>query len=350
MSQRGATKFFAIEKHLSEKLKELSRREGVTLFMSLLAGFQVMLSKYTGQQDIAVGTVVANRNRVEVEELIGFFVNTLVLRTEVGGNASLKEVLRRVREVTLGAYQNQDVPFEKLVEELQPERDLSRSPLFQVMLMLQNNEEQELELPGVRLSRVDIQPSVAKFDLQLALNESVEGMTGEICYAVDLHEAETVERLVEHLRMVLEQMVEEPEQRIGDVSLLSGEEREQVVVEWNRTEAEYPQSCVHELFEEQVKRTPEAVAVEYEGRQMSYGELNQAREPAGTLFKEAGSGAGGAGRNLYGTQPGDGGGVAGDHESWRGIRAAGAGASGRATEVHAGRCAGHGVADAGGDA
>ena len=290
MSQRGATKFFAIEKHLSEKLKELSRREGVTLFMSLLAGLQVMLSKYTGQQDIAVGTVVANRNRVEVEELIGFFVNTLVLRTEVGGNPSLKEVLRRVREVTLGAYQNQDVPFEKLVEELQPERDLSRSPLFQVMLMLQNNEEQELELPGVRLSRVDIQPSVAKFDLQLALNESVEGMTGEICYAVDLHEAETVERLVEHLRMVLEQMVEEPEQRIGDVSLLSGEEREQVVVEWNRTEVEYPQSCVHELFEEQVKRTPEAVAVEYEGRQMSYGELNRCANQLGHYLRKQGVG------------------------------------------------------------
>ena len=171
---------FGFRENLSEKLKELSQGEGVTLFMVLLAGLQVVLSKYTGQQDIAVGTVVANRNRVEVEGLIGFFVNTLVLRTEVGGNPSLKEVLRRVREVTLGAYQNQDVPFEKLVEELQPERDLSRSPLFQVMLVLQNNEEQELEMEGLRLSRVGVQRRVAKFDLQIGMRERGEGLEGEI--------------------------------------------------------------------------------------------------------------------------------------------------------------------------
>ena len=267
MNQRGVARTFTIGKQLSEQLKELSQREGVTLFMVLLAGLQVVLSKYAGQQDIAVGTVVANRNRVEVEGLIGFFVNTLVLRTEVGGNPSLKEVLRRVREVTLGAYQNQDVPFEKLVEELQPERDLSRSPLFQVMLVLQNNEQEELHLPGVGLSGFAIKSNVAKFDLQLTLNEGRgEGLAGEIAYAVDLYEAGTVERMVEHWRMVLEEMVGEGERRMGDLSLLRGAEREQVLVEWNRTEVEYPQRSVHEMFEEQAERRPEAVAVEYEGR------------------------------------------------------------------------------------
>ena len=288
MNQRGVARTFTIGKQLSEQLKELSQREGVTLFMVLLAGLQVVLSKYAGQQDIAVGTVVANRNRVEVEGLIGFFVNTLVLRTEVGGNPSLKEVLRRVREVTLGAYQNQDVPFEKLVEELQPERDLSRSPLFQVMLVLQNNEQEELHLPGVGLSGFAIKSNVAKFDLQLTLNEGRgEGLAGEIAYAVDLYEKGTVERMVEHWRMVLEEMVGEGGRRMGDLSLLRGGEREQVLVEWNRTDVEYPQRCVHEMFEEQAER-PEAVAVEFEGQRWNYRELNERANQLAHYLQELG--------------------------------------------------------------
>ena len=275
---------------MSEKLKELSRGEGVTLFMVLLAGLQVVLSKYAGQEDIGVGTVVANRNRVEVEGLIGFFVNTLVLRTEVGGSPSLKEVLRRVREVTLGAYQNQDVPFEKLVEELQPERDLSRSPLFQVMLVLQNNEEQELEMEGLRLSGFGMEGRVAKFDLQIGVRERGEGLEGEISYARDLYEEGTVERMVEHLRMVLEEMVGEGERRMGELSLLRGAEREQVLVEWNRTDVEYRQRSVHEMFEEQAERRPEAVAVEYEGRQLSYGELNRRANQLGHYLRKQGVG------------------------------------------------------------
>ena len=290
MSQRGASVGFGLSGELSEKLKELSRGEGVTLFMVLLAGLQVVLSKYTGQEDIAVGTVVANRNRVEVEGLIGFFVNTLVLRTEVGGSPSLKEVLRRVREVTLGAYQNQDVPFEKLVEELQPERDLSRSPLFQVMLVLQNNEEQELEMEGLRLSGFGMEGRVAKFDLQIGVRERGEGLEGEISYARDLYEEGTVERMVEHLRMVLEEMVGEGERRMGELSLLRGAEREQVLVEWNRTEVEYRQRSVHEMFEEQAERRPEAVAVEYEGRQLSYGELNRRANQLGHYLRKQGVG------------------------------------------------------------
>src|SRR5262249_33065818 len=289
-SQQGATTAFLLEKGLSGKLKDLSRREGGALFMSLLAGLQVMLSKYAGQQDIAVGTVVANRNRLEIEGLIGFFVNTLVVRTELSGNPSFVEVLRRVRQVTLDAYQQPDVPFAKAVEELQPERDLSRSPLFQVMLVLQNNEQQELQMPGLRLSGFGIPSSVTKFDLQLTLNESVAGLGGEISYAVDLYEAGTVERMAEHLRMVLEQMVAEPGLRINELCLLTEAEREQVLVEWNRTEAEYRQRSVHELFEEQAARTPEAVAVECKGRQLSYAELNRRANQLGHYLRKQGVG------------------------------------------------------------
>jgi amino acid adenylation domain-containing protein len=271
MSQWGATTAFSLTEGLSRKLKELSRREEVTLFMSLLAAFQVVLSKYTGQQDIVVGTVVAN---------------PMVLRTELSGNPSFVEVLRRVRQVTLDAYQNQDVPFEKLVEELQPERDLSRSPFFQVMLVLQNNDQQELQMQGVQVDAFALESGVAKFDLVLNLRENAEGITGGLNYALDVYEAETVKQVAERFRMVLEQMVAEPEQRIGDLSLLTEAEREQVFVEWNQTEAKYPQRCVHELFEERVTRQPEAVAVEYEGRQLSYAELNRrANQFAGYLAK-----------------------------------------------------------------
>ncbi|MBZ5523304.1 MAG: amino acid adenylation domain-containing protein [Acidobacteriia bacterium] len=285
MGQRGATRYFVVAAEMMGRLQELSRREGVTLFMGLLAAFQVMLSKYAGQQDIAVGTVVANRNRVEVEELIGFFVNTLVLRTELSGNPSFTEVLKRVRQVTLNAYQHQDVPFEKLVEELHPGRDLGRSPLFQVMLVLQNAGQRELHMPGLRLNGSAAESSVAKFDLQLTLSESAEGLTGELSYALDLYEAETMDRLVDHLRLVLEQTVEEPEQRIGELSLLAGAEREQVLVEWNRTAVEYPQQCLHELFEQQAARTPQAVAVEYEGQSFSYAELNRRANQLGHYLR-----------------------------------------------------------------
>ena len=324
MSHKGASRNFVMESSLTGRLKELSRGEGVTLFMVLLAGLQVVLSKYAGQQDIAVGTVVANRNRVEVEGLIGFFVNTLVLRTEVRGNPSLKEVLRRVREVTLGAYQNQDVPFEKLVEELQPERDLSRSPLFQVMLVLQNNEEQELEMEGLRLSGYwDGREGGEVRSANRGEGERRRaGGRDQLCAWICMRRGRW-SGWWSIWRMVLEEMVGEGERRMGDLSLLRGAEREQVLVEWNRTEVEYRQRCVHEMFEEQAERRPEAMAVEYEGRQLQLWGIESAGEPAGTLFKEAGSGAGGAGRDLRGAEPGDGGGTAGDTEGRRSVRAAG---------------------------
>ena len=294
MSQRGGAVACEVPVELTKKLKELGQRQGVTLFMCLLSAFQVVLSKYAGQEDVAVGTPVANRNRVEVEELIGLFVNTLVVRTELGGDPSLEEVLKRVRQVTLDAYQHQDVPFEKLVEELQPERDLGRTPLFQVMLALQNTEREELQLPGLKVRELRRETEVAKFDLLLALGErgegEGEGLSGELSYARELYEEGTAKRLLEHWRVVLEGMVEWPERRIGEVSLLTEEEREQVLVEWNRTEVEIPQQCVHELFEEQAEQTPEAVAVVYEGQRFTYGELNGRANQLGHYLRTLGVG------------------------------------------------------------
>ena len=291
MSHRGGVVAMQFSGEVTEKLKEVGRREGVTLFMSLLAVLQVVLSKYAGQKDVAVGTPVANRNRVEVEGLIGFFVNTLVLRTDLGGNPTFQEVVKRVRQVTLEGYQHQDVPFEKLVEELQPERNLSRSPLFQVMLALQNTGQRALQMQGLQVDELAIQTESTKFDLQLTLSETEEGLAGELRYARDLYEGETVERMAGHLSRVAEEMVRNPEQRVGEVSLLGEEEREQVVVEWNRTEREYRQCCMPELFEEQAEKRAEAIGVVDERGEMSYGELNRRANQLGHYLRKKGVGA-----------------------------------------------------------
>ncbi|MBZ5523305.1 MAG: amino acid adenylation domain-containing protein [Acidobacteriia bacterium] len=290
MSQQGSSVSFSLPSELSKKLKELSQREGVTLFMSLLAAFQVTLSKYAGQRDIAVGTVVANRNRVEVEDLIGFFVNTLVLRTELSGNPSFAEVLKRARQVTLNAYQHQDVPFEKLVEELQPGRDLGRSPLFQVMLLMGNTGEMELHLPGLRLSSFAAKANTTKFDLSLAIEEEGAETAGRLSYATGLFENQTAGRLLEHLRLVLERMVAAPAFKIDDLVLLTAQEREQVLVEWNRTAVENPRRYVHQMFEAQAAVTPQALAVEFEGQRLSYADLNRRANQLAHYIKRMGVG------------------------------------------------------------
>ncbi len=288
MSQRGAAVKFELPVESTEKLKRMSQREGVTIFMGLLASLMVVLSKYTGQEDVAVGTPVANRSREDVEGLIGFFVNTLVLRVGALGSMQLREVLAEVRKVALEGYEHQDVPFEKLVEELQPERDLSRSPLFQVMLALENTGQAKLELAGLQLTEYEIKTRVAKFDLLLALREREGRIEGEVSYASDLYDAATVERLVENVKWVLEEMEAGTGQTVAQMSLLRGAEREQVLVEWNRTEVAYPKRCVHELFAQQVARTPKAVALEYEGQEMSYEELNRRANQLGHYLRRLG--------------------------------------------------------------
>jgi len=276
LTRKGDLVPFQTTVELAQQLQRLGRQEGVTLFMALLAALQVTLSKHAGQQDIAVGTAVANRNRSEIEGLVGFFVNTLVMRTRLEPGWTFTQLLQQVRQVALDAYQHQDLPFERLVDELQPERDLSRSALFQVMLVLQNIRQEELQLPGLRLSGFAPAVESPKFDLMLTLGESATSISGSLSYSSDLFERATVERLLEHLKLVLQAMVERPQQRIAELSLLTPAEQQTVLVEWNETAVEYPAKYVPELFAEQVARTPDAIAVRYEGKGLTYSELNGA--------------------------------------------------------------------------
>ncbi|HEX2078036.1 MAG TPA: condensation domain-containing protein, partial [Longimicrobium sp.] len=275
---RGATVPFEISPELLERLQALGRSEGATLYMTLLGAFQVLLSKYADSEDVVVGSPIAGRTRGEVEELIGFFVNTLVLRTDLSGDPSFREVLRQVREATLGAYEHQEVPFEKLVAELQPERSLSHSPLFQVMFTLQNADAEGggATLPGLSVSGVGAAREIAKFDLSLTLAATGQGLRGGLNYSTDLFERGTVERMLGHLARVLEQVAADADVRLSQLELLGEAERSLVLEAWNRTEAEYPADrCIHELFEAQAARTPDAVAIEFEGETLSYGELNE---------------------------------------------------------------------------
>src|SRR5262249_33993000 len=264
-----------IERERAQKLRELSQRTGVSLFMVLLAGFDLLMSRYSGQEDVVVGTDIANRNRAEIEGLIGFFVNQLVLRVEVRAGESFVEVLQRVREGWLGAYRHQDVPFEKLVEELEPERDLSRSPLFQAKLIMQNAERRGLELEGLRLSGGGTEVQTTRLDLTVSITDmgmNVErDLVGAVTYSQDLFEKETIERLMNHYRNVLKEIAENCERPISDLSLLSDQEREQIVVEWNQTAKPYRNDrCIHELFAEQAERTPERLALICDGQGLSY--------------------------------------------------------------------------------
>lgn len=274
-SFRGATHSFRLSPEQTVALKTLSQQAGSTLFMTLLAAFKTLLYRYTGNNDIVIGSPIANRNHREIEGLIGFFVNTLVLRTDLSGNPSFRELLRRVREVALGAYAHQDVPFEKLVEKLQPQRNLSYTPLFQVMFVLQNAHSLEIELPSLTLSTLESDSGTAKFDLTLYMAETASGMIGSVEYNTDLFEPQTIQRLAEHFQRLLSGIVANPEQRLEELPLLSEAEQQQLLVEWNDTETEYPNQCIHQLFAAQVERTPDAVAVVFQDEQLTYTQLNQ---------------------------------------------------------------------------
>jgi amino acid adenylation domain-containing protein len=272
----GAHQPFQLSTELSAQLRELSRRHGATLFMTLLAAFDVLLCRYAGQDQVLVGTPIANRNRSETEALIGFFVNTLVLRGDVRGNPSFRELLRRVRETALSAYAHQDLPFEKLVEELQPERDMSRSALFQVMFVLQNAPGEALELEGLSLSGVESASDTVKFELTLALQEFEGMVVGGLNYNRDLYEPETIERIVQSYERVLQAVATDAEQRVVEIDLLSEDERRQIIEGWNEAEPEYaPALTLTELFEAQAARTPEAIALFFEDTTLSYRELNE---------------------------------------------------------------------------
>ncbi len=289
----GATISFALDAEVTGGLRDLSRGEGATLFMTLLAVFQTLLTRYTGQADVSVGTPVAGRTRAEMEGLIGFFVNTLVLRVDASGDPTFRELLGRVKEVCIGAYAHQDVPFEKLVEELQPERQLSRSPLFQVMFALQNGPRETLALPGVTVSMVARENRSAKFDLMLTLGESDAGLQGWLEYNTDLFEAAAMKRMAQHFQLLAQSIVENPSQRASALRLLPAAEEQQVITEWNQTAVVYAQGeqCLHELFEAQVEKTPQGVALVSDAGSMSYAELNERSNQLAHYLRRRGVGA-----------------------------------------------------------
>ncbi|MDB4951817.1 MAG: tycC2, partial [Gemmatimonadetes bacterium] len=274
-SYRGAFEPIDLPRALHDRLEALARREGTTLFMVLLAAFDVLLSRYSGSEDIVVGTTIAGRTRAEVEPLIGLFMNTLVLRTDLSGAGDFREVLRRVREVTLGAYEHQEIPFERLVSELRPERNLGHSPLFQVLLELHNTESAGTGLPGLSVRGVEMEATTSKLDLNVALRATPEGLVGGMNYSTDLFDPSTARRLVDHLARVLEQVADDAAIRLSELTLVDAAERAQLVERWNQTAAVYPaDSTIHALFEKQASRTPDAVAVTFGGESLTYRELD----------------------------------------------------------------------------
>jgi fengycin family lipopeptide synthetase B len=274
-SYKGKNYSFTVSKSLTTALKTVSQQAGATLFMTLLTAFKILLYRYSQQDDIIIGTAIANRNLPQIEKLIGFFVNTLVLRTDVSGNPSFLDLLARVKETTLDAYTHQDLPFEKLVEEIQPERNLSHNPLFQVWFSLNNSPMPALEIGELTLTISEAESETAQFDLSLNMVEQQEELIGIFEYSSDLFNADTIKRIAEHFQTMLAVIVANPQQKIASLPLLTALEQQQLLREWNNTEVAYPDNkCIHELFEQQVELTPDAVAVVYENQQLTYSELN----------------------------------------------------------------------------
>lgn len=273
---RGNTYHFEIPKKVTQKLKQLSNEEGATLYMTLLSVFKTLLYRYSGQSDVIVGTPIAGRMYKDVEQLIGFFVNTLVLRTDLDGQPTFRELIQRIKEVTLEAYENQDVPFEKLVEEIQPDRNQSHSPLFQVMFVLQNALENKLELQGLQTKEMDLDYETSKYDLTFEIKEEhSQGLKVSIEYNVDLFENETIKRFAKHFQQLLQSATLDPDKPIDLMNYLSEEERRQILVRFNETPDEYPSDkTINDLFLKQVHRTPNKIALVSDKSEWTYRELN----------------------------------------------------------------------------
>lgn len=288
-TSRGASLSFRIPNSIYEPLRAMSRQEGVSFFMTLLAAFQTLLYRYSGQDDISVGTPVAGRNRLEVEGLIGFFVNTLVMRTDLSGDPSFRDLLHRVREVCLEAYAHQEVPFEKLVEELRPERELSRSPLFQVMFTFQSVPSQATKVPGLTFTHFEIEKESSAFDLILSLLDNNQELMGVLSYNADLFFDATIKRMSAAFEVMLQSIANDPTKRLSDLPLLTEQERRQLLVEWNDTFADYPKDkCIHQLIQEQVELKPDAVACVFGDTELTYRELNARANQTAHYLKSLG--------------------------------------------------------------
>ncbi len=292
-SSKGATYPIRIEKKLSEELNKLTKQSGATLFMTMLSALKVLLSRYSGQEDICVGTPVAGRQQPEVENLIGFFINTLALRSEVKGDQSFQELLQQVKATTMDAYDHQDLPFEKVVEAVVKERDLSRTPLFQVMLVLQNTPEvPKLQVGELTLIRQSSEHATAKFDLNITLNETANGISGSLTYSTDLYNQGTIERMVGHYQELLHSIVSNPAEKVSKLKMLTSKEEEQLTKEFNDTKAAYRKDkTVTQLIEEQAKKTPGKTAVVYEDKGLTYQELNERSNQLARYLRKKGVGA-----------------------------------------------------------
>jgi amino acid adenylation domain-containing protein len=272
----GARQSIELSKELSESLKALSHSEHVTLFMTLLSAFKVLLHRYTGQEDIIVGSPIANRNRSEIEGLIGFFVNMLVLRSQVLDTQSFLDLLAQVRETTLGAYTHQDLPFEKLVDEFVKDRDLSRSPLFQVTFALQNTFMEPMDMVGLQLNQMETGSRTTRFDLEVSVWEQDRRIRIVFIYNRDIFALSTIERMMNHYKELLQGIVSNPGCRICELPLMSQPEQQELLEVWGRTQADYPRdACIHELFESQVQKNPDAMAIVFKDKQLAYSQLNE---------------------------------------------------------------------------
>ncbi|WP_258316403.1 non-ribosomal peptide synthetase [Cylindrospermopsis raciborskii] len=273
---RGSIHRFRLGNDLTNKLKILSQKSGTSLFMTLQAAFVTFLYRYTGQEDIVIGSPITNRNRQALESLIGFFVNTLVLRTRLENNPTFKQLLSQVRQVALDAYVHQDLPFDTLVEALQPKRHKNLSPLFQVMFVLQNSPLEKFNLPGLNVTQIELnRPTAgATFDLTLSMQEVNLELIGAFEYNANLFDTTTIARMVDNFQTLVESIVSNPDEKVGELPLLSAAQKHQLLVEWNNTQTDYPHQCIHQLFEQQVERTPDAIAIQWENQQLTYRELN----------------------------------------------------------------------------
>jgi amino acid adenylation domain-containing protein len=272
----GARQTLFLDGRLVGGLRLVGQENNATLFMTLLASFQVLLSRYSGQDDISVGTPIAGRTQIELEPLIGMFVNMLIMRSRVDSRVSFRQLLSHVRETALGAYAHQHLPFEKLIEALRPSRDLSRTPLIQAMLILHNEPDEPLAAPALDIERIVHDSETSKFDVTLSLSERDSGLAGFVEYNTDLFDAETIARMVDHFIVLLGSITANPGARISSLSLLSGAELNQVLVDWNQTQTDYDEDrSVNEIFESQAGGTPDALAITAGDEQITYGCLNQ---------------------------------------------------------------------------
>ncbi|MBD1918090.1 MULTISPECIES: non-ribosomal peptide synthetase [Cyanophyceae] len=303
---QGASQLLELPQRLLEALENLSQQAEVTLFMTLLAAFQALLHRYTGQTDLAIGTPIANRHQSELEGLIGFFVNSLVLRTNVEGDPTFLELLKRVREVTLAAYDHQDLPFERLVEELQPVRNLGQNPLFQVVFALQNTPMTQLELPGLILSPVDLETKTSRFDLEFYVWtcgdnfrnlwgkgwQQSDGLRGMVIYNTELFEASAIASLLKHFQTLLEGIVANPNTPLSALPLLTTEDQRELLHRWSSSPSSYPtDECIHHLFEAQVRERPDAIAIQFGNQQFTYQQLNQGSNQLARYLQRLGIGA-----------------------------------------------------------